>query len=156
MNTLLTAIMLWLTCNFDLPVVYERPRVEFVPAVEITLLRYGPLLSAEKRHEVLAQYRNNMAMGEPREVVAVYIDTTKTIFLPEEWTGDSPAELSILVHEMVHHLQNLAGEKFACLQERETLAYAAQNRWLGLFGHDLERDFKIDPMTLLVSTHCVN
>jgi len=55
---------------------------------------------------------------------------------------------------MVHHLQNLAGIKYACPQERERLAYEVQERWLGLFGRDLLRDFEIDPFTLLVSTQC--
>ena len=156
MNVLLTMIMLWLAANSDLPANSELPKVEFVLAEEITLLRYGALLSEEKRREVLAKHRQTISLGKPPDVVAVYIDAKKTIFLPEEWTWNSPVELSSLVHEMVHHLQNLSGMKFACSQEREALAYAAQNRWLGLFGHDLEHDFGIDPFTLLVSTRCIN
>jgi hypothetical protein len=76
------------------------------------------------------------------------------IYLPEGWTGNTPAELSILVHEMVHHLQNVENLKFECPQEREQLAYKAQERWLGLFGRDLLRDFELDPFTLLVATRC--
>jgi hypothetical protein len=41
---------------------------------------------------------------------------------------------------MVHHLQNLqnvAKTKFECPQARKQLAYAAQQRWLGLFGRTL-------------------
>jgi hypothetical protein len=34
---------------------------------------------------------------------------------------------------MVHHLQTVGGLKFACPQEREELAYKAQERWLELF-----------------------
>ena len=90
-----------------------------------------------------------------RETVAVYDSTERTIYLPEDWKGESPAEVSILVHEMVHHLQTLAGTKFECPQAREQLAYAAQQRWLGLFGHNLEDDFQLDPFTLLVTTRCM-
>jgi hypothetical protein len=75
--------------------------------------------------------------------------------LPDAWTGDTPADLSILVHEVVHHLQNVGKLKFECPQEREQLAYKAQERWLGLFGRDLLHDFEIDPFTLLVSTKCM-
>jgi hypothetical protein len=60
----------------------------------------------------------------------------------------------MLVHEMVHHLQNVGQLKFACPQEREKLAYKAQDGWLALFGSDLMQEFQIDPFSLLVKTNC--
>jgi hypothetical protein len=45
--------------------------------------------------------------------------------------------------------------KFACLEAREKLAYAAQRDWLALFGRDLFTDFETDPFTLLVRTECI-
>jgi hypothetical protein len=89
------------------------------------------------------------------KVEAFYDDATRTIYLPQGWTGRSPAELSVLVHEMVHHVQNVAGLTYACREERERIAYAAQKQWLALFGRDLMREFEIDPMTLLVRTNCM-
>ena len=56
---------------------------------------------------------------------------------------------------MVHHLQNAAGLKYECPQAREQQAYAAQQRWLGLFGSDLRKEFELDAMTLLVRTRCM-
>jgi hypothetical protein len=44
--------------------------------------------------------------------------------------------------------------KFACPEEREELAYKAQESWLHLFGHDLEHDFQMDPFTILVKSKC--
>jgi hypothetical protein len=72
------------------------------------------------------------------------------------WTGKTPAELSILVHEMVHHLQNVGQLQFACPEEREELAYKAQDQWLGLFGHDLLHDFDMDAFTIAVKSKCFN
>ena len=60
----------------------------------------------------------------------------------------------MLVHELVHHFQNVLGLKYECPQEREKLAYIAQNRWLTLFGHSLESDFHMDAFSLLVKTQC--
>ena len=88
--------------------------------------------------------------------MAVYSDAARTIYLPEGWSGRTAAELSVLVHEMVHHLQNLAGLKYNCSQEREALAYRAQERWLGLFGRSLAQDFAIDSFSLLVKTRCMH
>jgi hypothetical protein len=90
-----------------------------------------------------------------REVVAIYNDMTKTIFLSDTWTGTTPAELSVLLHEMVHHLQNLAGLTYDCPAAREKPAYLAQDRWLQRHGLDLEKEFEIDKFTLVVSSACL-
>jgi Domain of unknown function (DUF6647) len=79
----------------------------------------------------------------------------RTIYLRKEWTGRTPTELSVLVHEMVHHLQNVGGLKYVCPAEREKPAYDAQDRWLSLFGRNLIDEFKLDRMTVLVRTHCL-
>ena len=143
MNALMTAIVLWLAANLDLPATSEHPRVEFVPPATITALRYSGISGGQP----------NSPAGQ-REIVAVYDDATSTIYLPEGWSGNTPAQLSVLVHEMVHHLQNRGKLKFECQRAREKLAYQAQEQWLQLFGHDLERDFEIDPFTRLVISSC--
>jgi hypothetical protein len=55
-----------------------------------------------------------MPLDVGRDIVAVYDDSKRTIYLPEGWTGVSPAEQSLLVHEIVHHLQNLGNLKYEC------------------------------------------
>ena len=89
-----------------------------------------------------------------RQAVAVYDDLNETILLPENWKGDTPAELSVLVHEMVHHLQKESHLRYECQGAREELAYKVQEKWLSLFGRDLASEFQIDPFTLKVSTTC--
>ena len=78
----------------------------------------------------------------------------RAILLPEGWTGATPAEMSVLAHEMVHHLQNLDGRKFACPGEREAEAYAVQERWLAQFGTSLGEAFGLNRLTLFVLTRC--
>jgi hypothetical protein len=60
----------------------------------------------------------------------------------------------MLVHEMVHHFQAAAGQRFACPAEREKAAFAVQERWLARSGQTLESAFRIDRMYLLVATTC--
>lgn len=138
MKALLTAIVTWLSVNFGLPAIYQHPQVMLLPKTEIALHRYGA----------------TQPIGDSA-VLAVYDDRANTIILPKGWTGRTPAELSILVHEMVHHLQNKGGLKYLCPSAREALAYAAQEKWLEQFGSSLEQDFSIDPMTLKVRTGCM-
>ena len=133
---LLMGIAAWLSQNFGIPSITELPAIEFLAPEDIGLLRYGGMRQAHA------------------DVVAVYGDRERIIYLPAGWTGRNPTELSVLVHEMVHHMQNLGGLKFACAEEREKLAYQAQREWLSLFDRDLFSDFDIDPFTLLVRTQC--
>lgn len=136
---LLDTIVLWLSANFDLPASGQAPLLATLTAADLVLMRYG----AE-------------AQVAPGEVVALYDDAGGTIYLSEGWTGHSPAELSVLVHEVVHHLQAVSDQRFACPAERERLAYRAQGEWLALFGETLTTAFDIDPAALLVGTVCTH
>lgn len=110
---------------------------------------------AEDRFSDAANDSGDVQPSTPHDIVAVYGDLERTIYLPEGWTGETPAELSILVHELVHHIQHVGGLTYACHAAQEKVAYAAQDRWLQLFGRDLASDFGIDPFTLLVNTICI-
>lgn len=150
MDALLTAMALWLAANFGLPPIFDLPNVRFVAPTEIIVFRYRAF-TPEKRRQVLA---TDAAPDSQGNVLAVYDDASRTILLPEGWSGRSPAELSILLHELVHHIQIMAQLKYECPAAREKLAYAAQEKWLGLFNLSLSSAFNIDPFTLKVSTEC--
>ena len=124
MQVMLSEIVTWLSTNFDLPAIHDYPRVELVPPVKMAALRYRGLATDRERHTAA------MPLNDGRDLLAIYDDVRKTIYLPQGWTGTKPAEVSVLVHEMVHHLQNLAGTKYNCPEEREKPAYLAQERWL--------------------------
>lgn len=153
MDALLTAIMLWISANYGLSVASKCPQVERVPTIAMTALRQnGPRSSLERETSVLQTQESSHATI--RDVVAVYDDRTRTIYLSDDWSGATPAELSVLVHEIVHHLQNEAGYRYECPAEREKLAYDVQEKWLGLFGRNLESEFGINGLALLISTSC--
>jgi hypothetical protein len=148
-QALLTSVETWVSSQFDLPAIHEHPRIEFAPPAKIASLRLTDLSDPGAQVEP-----NNRASSAQHDTIAVYDDATRTIYLPEGWTGGTPAELSVLVHEVVHHFQNVLRLKYECPQEREKLAYIAQDRWLGLFGHSLSDDFALDPFSLFVKTKC--
>jgi len=117
MEVLLAEIVTWLSTNFDLPEIHDLPHVELVSPKRMAGLRYKGLLPDQWREN---NVNDTAARADfQREVVAVYDDSTRTIFLPESWAGSTPAEHSMLVHEMVHHLQNLGKFKYECPQARE-------------------------------------
>src|SRR5262249_2728082 len=99
MEALLTAIVLWLSINFPLPANLNHPSIKFVSAAEmaemIALTNKKQLQSADVSVSEVSS-----------DIVSLYNNASKTIYLRNGWTGKTPAELSILVHEIVHHLQN--------------------------------------------------
>lgn len=154
METLLTTIVLWLSVNLGLPASDELPRVEFVPPAKMAEVRYSRL-AALRPDRPAAEAGRSAPPEIGRDVHAIYDDASRTIYLLEGWNEERPADVSILVHETVHHLQNLAGEKFLCPQEREKDAYRAQSKWLARSGRTLEQEFDINPLTVLVRTNCM-
>jgi hypothetical protein len=147
----LAAIASWLSQHFGLPNTSDLPRVEFVTPEHLAAMRYRVLLPHRPQS---AAHQQQMLEAE-RDSAAIYDGATRTVYLSDGWRGESHAEVSILVHEMVHHLQYQAQLKFECLQEREEMAYKAQDRWLAQVGLSLATEFGIDPFTRLVRTRCM-
>lgn len=145
---ILDDIVDWLSSNFDLPANKDRPAIAFASRIELAKLRARELVSSQS-------FIGNDGQLVQREVVALYDNHTRTILLPDDWGGTSPADQSVLVHEMVHHLQNLGKLKFDCLQGREKTAYLAQAKWLERFGLSLEKEFDVDMFTVLISSACM-
>ena len=153
MQVLLTVLVTWLSANFGLPAISEHPRIEIVPPAKMAEVRYSRLEAT--RSDRVAAETGRLALPEVgHDVFAIYDDLSRTIYLPKNWTGKTPAEVSVLVHELVHHLQNVGGLKYDCAEAREKPAYRAQSGWLELFGKNLGEEFDLDPMTVLVRTNC--
>src|SRR4051794_37266716 len=124
-------IMSWLSSNFDLPGVADPPRIELALTATMEALRYRGLASGRQTRAAIGQ--NDAAPPDKgRDVIAIYDDVSKTIYLPQGWSGKTPTEVSLLLHEMVHHLQNIGGLQFECSAAREKTAYTAQEYWLGM------------------------
>lgn len=154
MQALLTVLVTWLSVNFGLPAIYEHPRIEIVPSAKMAEVRYSRL--GATRPDRIAAEAGRLASPEVGyDVFAIYDDVSRTIYLPENWIGKTPAEVSVLAHELVHHLQNVGRLKYDCAEAREKPAYRAQAGWLELFGKNLADEFGLDPMTVLVRTNCI-
>jgi len=88
------------------------------------------------------------------DVIALYDPATRTIILGDGWTGTTAAEVPVLVHEMVHHMQAAARRRCACPGEREAMADAAQEKWPEKAGESPERGFRINDLLLNLATIC--
>jgi len=123
---------------------------------------------SETMGTALEDFRRNLYRRQVEQLIASYVGLHNSsrqfsegrLVLELARVGAScglrpPAELSILVHEMVHHLQNVAHTAYACPLEREKLAYEAQEKWLSLFGQSLWSEFGLDRTTLVLTSACM-
>lgn len=150
-ENLLDEIATWLSSEFDLPAIKEGPTIEFASKPKLAAMRAGVGTPS-------ASFTENGLLAESgqRQVVALYDSKSKTVLLPDDWTGTSAADQSILVHEMVHHVQNVGKLKFECPRAQEKVAYLAQDKWLQRFGMSLEKEFDVDMFTVLISSACMD
>jgi hypothetical protein len=153
-QALMKEIIGWLSSNFDLPAIYDYPRIEFASAARLTFIRYNERAAGNARENSIEL--PVAVVEQSRDIVALYEDSAKTIILADDWSGATPADISVLVHEMVHHLQNLGRLVYECPPAREKLAYGAQELWLNRFGLDLENTFGVDRFTILVRSACIH
>jgi hypothetical protein len=84
MDALLTAIVIWLSANYDLPETFTPPLIERVPSIEMASLRYKGLLSSHQR-EVSVIQTQEASIEKMRGIVAFYNAQTKTIYLSDTW-----------------------------------------------------------------------
>lgn len=94
--------------------------------------------------------------GNCLEVVAFYDKRSKTIVLRDTFDPTKEYDLSILLHEFVHHLQNLNRyQRSRCVGEEEDQAYSTQRAFLKSRGHqDTDEVMGIDMFTQKILSLC--
>ena len=110
----------WLDGNAPYPRAASAPEILIVSAAEAARLH-----GAEDRH------------GGKR-LRGLYDDATETIYLVAPWSPANPRDVSVLLHELVHHRQAQGGHWY-CEQAQEWDAYTLQAEWLT--EHGLEPGF---------------
>jgi hypothetical protein len=114
----------------------ERPPIQFIPSTEIQKLLAGKE-SIDLKME------------------AFYSEKDHGIYLSDSWQPDDLRDRSILLHELVHHLQYLNHVKDLCPSEFEFQAFKLQVDWLREKGVEYPVDLiGIDPLILLMLGHC--
>jgi len=107
-------------------------------------------LSPDALHELTT---TPSAQGE--RVRALYGRGDRIIYLRTNWDSARLADRSELVHELVHHFQNVHAMPYPCNAARETLAYELQLKWLRDQGvadpHDL---LQINDFFIVMTSVC--
>jgi hypothetical protein len=108
------------------------------------------LLSGDEINEIYCP------SGGCLNTVALYNRETQTITINETFDPADEYDLSVLLHEFIHHLQNINGDKrTGCAGDMEKQAYETQRRFLETRGTaDTSKLMGIDTFTQLLITTC--
>ena len=81
------------------------------------------------------------------------------VFLLSSWDKNSVKDQSILLHELVHVLQDETGIDYSCNGDRERLAYYIQEKWLlEVHGWSQQQFYSevIHPLVMVAAMTCRN
>ena len=112
MKEILTALMIWLGANTPFNTNHDIPRVIFLPQAQMEEMFYkGNDKGVNTLH-------------------GLYDAESDTIILPDTWDRRKPWDLGVLLHEMVHYLQDQNKIHFNCTAEMERDAWPIQQQYL--------------------------
>ena len=112
MKEILIALMLWLGANTNYNTDVPLPVVEFKTQTEMEKLYYGERDKQEG------------------ELYGFYNLERNVIVLPDTWDSTKPFNLGLLLHEMVHYLQDVNNIPFNCTAEMEVDSWPLQKQYL--------------------------
>lgn len=140
MKALMLALMTWASAQTGLPVPERVPAIQVKSPCELHAIMQRPEPCDKAVLRVGAIYMPNLivlpAAHDPRDLYAV----------------------SVLLHELVHHMQFENGDNGRSCPERaarEKVAYDAQIAFLEATGHEAMKLMGIDGLTLLLLTNCL-
>ena len=134
MKEILTALMIWLGANTPLDTNHDIPKILFLSQDKM-----------EKLYYVQGQDSN------PNKLHGLYDTDKDTIILLDTWDRRKPWDMGVLVHEMVHYLQDVNGIEFSCVNEMERDAWPIQKKYLKEM-HDFEWNY--DELWYFVISTC--
>ena len=140
MDQLMFALMAWISAVTGLPPATDTPDVQFNTVAELQVL-----------HSPDASYQ---AESSAPQAIALYNLHEAVIHLPDDWQPTDPLDVSVLVHELVHHMQVSAGEEYRCRAAMEKVAYDTQIAFLASMGIDLFEAMEINELFYRIITDC--
>ena len=148
MEQLLVILLLWISQNstFNYDESMGLPFVKQVSQLELAHLYVGS--EGNTQGFVSKEVYQSLASG----LEAIYAADLNTIYLGEKVDIETEYGRSVLVHELVHFLQNVHGHhtKVSCGQALEKDAYFTQGDYMR--EHDLNPPFT--SFTVIMRSHC--
>jgi hypothetical protein len=115
MQALVTHMEAWLDTHTDLPRREAPPRIQLTSHAHASGIAHSHQTSASPT------------------LRGLYDPEAETVWLVQPWDARNPYDVSVLLHELVHHRQAAAGHWY-CPGAQELPAYRIQQAWLNDLG----------------------
>jgi hypothetical protein len=154
-GTLTLTLLAWIVAKTGLTEP-EPPPVSFAPEHQMTHLFDA---AAYRDRQPQADVPANQGAGGVHSgfrVQAFYVHATATVYLPETWRPGGLRDQSVLLHELVHHVQRFNKVVPVCPAALERQAYELQATWLREQG--VAEPYKLigtDEFTVLMRSACM-
>ena len=112
MKEILTALMIWLGANTPFDTNHDIPNIMF--------------LSQDQMEQMFYKGTDKM----PNTLHGLYDKESDTIIMPDTWDRRKAWDMGVLLHEMVHYLQDINNHEFSCTAEMERDAWPIQQQYL--------------------------
>lgn len=117
---------------------HEVPPIEFLP-----------------RKQILKMFSRDEGGADGIHIEAAYSDERHIVYLSQQWDPGSLHDRAALLHELVHHLQDLNKVKVTCPAQYEKQAYELTVAWLRDKGVKGPYAFLgIDERFIYLMSHC--
>ena len=150
MKEIITALMLWISNQTGWPIP-DHPNITYIQnGKEFFLLSHD--CDKKPDQKICIGYD-----GDESNILALYNHLTKTIYLNKEFWWASVRDQSILLHELVHHMQYSRDSEFyrkQCKGDIEKEAYDLQEIWLKERGRTLYDTIELGPLFRYILTRC--
>lgn len=147
LEAVIASFMIWISAHTGF-IVPDPPKFSMKTERQI----WDKVYACDKRPE-------SNPCKEPRPdsgIVAIYNNKLKEIMVPKWFDIDRISHRSILLHELVHHVQyeNEYNEEVQCKAELEKQAYDLQDKWLKENKAVLPEGLQIGPLLRYTVTTC--
>ena len=132
MKEILVALLLWIGTNSNNNTDISLPTVLFMEQEQMESVYY------------VDQNRSGHLYG-------FYNIEKDIIVLPDTWDRNDPWHLSVLLHELVHYVQDINGIKFQCTAEMEKDSWPLQKQYL---ANEHEYHWEYDALWHMVISTC--
>ena len=150
MIEIITSLMLWIAAATGWPIP-DHPKITYIED-GYQFFRLSHECDAKPNQPVCDTYN-----GEDTNILGLYNHLTKTIYLNKEFWWASVRDQSILLHELVHHMQYSRDSEFyrkQCKGDLEKEAYDLQEIWLKERGRTLYDTIELGPLFRYILTRC--
>ncbi len=136
MSELIVALLTWIAAETGL-VMPPAPSIEWVSKEQISEQAFG---RGWRAHD---------------DVRALYNGNAATVYLLKDWNGADLRNRSVLLHELVHHVQFFHHLPYECAARRERQAYDLTVKWLRSEGiTDPYTVMDTDEYTIVAMSDC--